>query len=129
MTQSPQVPGNSELVTRAWEHRLTGIVRQGHDKPSVGMAEGDYEALVRLSDVVDALSTAEATIASLRGEVERKNAALKPFAEIADGYSSSEDEDVEVWKDFDVLGASLPLRIFRTARAAIRNLKEAGNDR
>jgi hypothetical protein len=97
VTQSPQVPGNNELVTRAWEHRLTGIVRQGHDKPSVGMAEGDYEPLVRLSDVADALSTAGARIEALEAErdVLRLEAAELVVAEYATSAATARAETAE----------------------------------
>lgn len=44
--------------------------------------------------------------------------ALEPFAAIAAGYEEDDDDDFQVWKDFDLLGASLPLSIFRRARKA-----------
>ena len=56
--------------------------------------------------------TAEAEVARLRG-------ALEPFAAIAEEYSDAEDDDFQVWKDFDVLGATLPLSHFRRARSAL----------
>ena len=46
------------------------------------------------------------------------NKALEPFARIADDYTDEEDDDFQVWKDFDVLGATLPLKHFRAARRA-----------
>jgi len=45
--------------------------------------------------------------------------ALRPFADIANEYDDAEDDDFQVWKDFDVMGASLPLKHFRRARAAL----------
>lgn len=51
-------------------------------------------------------------------KVEGLRTALEPFAKIAAEYSASEDDDFQVWKDFDVLGATLPLRIFRCASQA-----------
>lgn len=45
--------------------------------------------------------------------------ALVPFAHIAESYSDQEDDEFQVWTDFDALGATLPLRIFRRARAAL----------
>jgi hypothetical protein len=48
--------------------------------------------------------------------------ALTPLAAIADEYSDAEDDEFEVWQDFDVLGATLPLRNFRAARKALRIL-------
>ena len=56
---------------------------------------------------------------ALRDKVEVLEAALKPFAEIAEAYDEAEDDGFEVWKDFDTLGSSLPLRNFRKARAAL----------
>ena len=50
-------------------------------------------------------------------------AVIKPFADIAEEYSDQEDDDFEVWKDFDVLGATLPLRIFRAARSYLERNK------
>lgn len=44
---------------------------------------------------------------------------LRPFAAVADKYSDAEDDDFQVWLDFDVLGAMLTLRHFRAARAAL----------
>ena len=49
-------------------------------------------------------------------------AALKPFVDIANEYDDAEDDDFQVWRDFDVLGATLPLRNFRRARAAHERL-------
>lgn len=50
-------PEAMKVETRAWEHVLTGVVRQLHDKPGrSSLALGDYEPLVRLSDA-QALST------------------------------------------------------------------------
>jgi len=37
------------LEVVAWEHKLTGIIRQRGDKPSLGVSDGDYEELCRLS--------------------------------------------------------------------------------
>lgn len=48
--------------------------------------------------------------------------ALRPFAAIADEYADDEDDDFQVWRDFDVLGATLPLRHFRKARSALAAL-------
>ncbi len=52
-------------------------------------------------------------------EAERLREALEPFAAIADEYAAQEDDDFQVWRDFDALGASLPLRHFRAARQAL----------
>lgn len=49
------------------------------------------------------------------------NKALEPFARIADDYTDEEDDDFQVWKDFDVLGATLPLKHFRAGRQALAN--------
>lgn len=45
--------------------------------------------------------------------------ALQFFAAIADEYDDQEDDEFQVWKDFDVLGATLPLKHFRRARTAL----------
>lgn len=57
-------------------------------------------------------------------KLEAAAAALEPFKNIADEYTDAEDDDFQVWKDFDVLGATLPLRIFRRAREASALLSE-----
>lgn len=62
---------------------------------------------------------AEAEVAKLRERVAALEAGLKPFADISEAYSEREDDDFQVWHDFDTLGSSLPLRIFRAARALI----------
>lgn len=49
--------------------------------------------------------------------------ALRPLATIADEYGDQEDDDFQVWKDFDLLGATLPLKHFRRARAALAALE------
>lgn len=79
---------------RAWEHVLTGLVRQKHDKPSVGMAEGDYAPLVRQS----ALTAAESRVQSLEEEVkrlreavERSNTALNDWLNVYAGAFCNPD--------------------------------------
>lgn len=63
------------LVVCAWEHKLTGVVRQLHDRPSTSsMAEGDYEPLVRQSEAAD-------RITSLEAEVERLTKATQELEE------------------------------------------------
>lgn len=53
----------SELVTRAWEHLLTGVVRQLHDKPSQSSLDaGDYDPLVRASEAADRIEALEAEV-------------------------------------------------------------------
>ncbi|BCH33162.1 hypothetical protein MesoLjLc_50920 [Mesorhizobium sp. L-8-10] len=69
---------------------------------------------------------AEAMIAALQATQTAKDEALKPFAAIADEYSEQEDDDFQVWNDFDVLGANLPLRHFRAARCAIAAPRTGG---
>jgi hypothetical protein len=59
----------------------------------------------------------------LRDEVER---VLKPFAKIAAEYADEEDDEFQIWKDFDVLGATLPLHIFRAASALLSRLRAEG---
>lgn len=49
------------LEVVGWEHKLTGIIRQRGDKPSLGVADGDYEELCRVSQ-------ASSVIAGLRAE-------------------------------------------------------------
>lgn len=63
---------------------------------------------------------AEAEVAKLRERVAALEAGLKPFADIAEAYRESEDDDFQVGHDFDTLGSSLPLRIFRAARALFK---------
>jgi len=46
--------------------------------------------------------------------------ALKPFAAIAEEYSEYEDDDHQVWKDFDIIGSNLPLKIFRAAEVLLK---------
>lgn len=58
-------------------------------------------------------------IRALLDELSRLREALKPFAAIADEYADQEDDDFQVWKDFDVLGATLPLKHFRAARRVL----------
>lgn len=60
----------------------------------------------------------EAQRDTLKARVAVMDAALEPFSKIADEYADQEDDDFQVWRDFDVLGATLPLRIFRRAREA-----------
>jgi Rad3-related DNA helicase len=67
----------------------------------------------RAREAVAATQAAEARVRELE-------AGLRPFATIADEYTDQEDDDFQVWKDFDVLGATLPLRIFRRARALLQ---------
>lgn len=54
-----------------------------------------------------------------KDRAEKAEAALKPFAEIADEYSEQEDDTFDVLTDKDVLGRRLTLDIFRAARAAL----------
>ena len=70
------------------------------------------------------ISSQSERIAELEAALREKDKALKPFAAIADDYADQEDDDFQVWRDFDVLGASLPLRHFRRARAALAPLGE-----
>lgn len=65
----------------------------------------------RCADITARAEAAEAQLAEARK-------ALEPFARIADDYTDEEDDDFQVWKDFDVLGATLPLKHFRAARRA-----------
>lgn len=67
------------------------------------------------------IATLLARIADLQDAVRVKDEALRPFATIAEDYADQEDDDFQVWRDFDVLGATLPLRIFRRARTALSN--------
>lgn len=76
----------------------------------------DLILLQEVAGTVTSLSTrAETAEASLAAARE----ALKPFAAIAEDYSEAEDDSFQVWTDFDILGSSLPLSIFRSARAAL----------
>jgi hypothetical protein len=73
-----------------------------------------------------ALEHIRETLRSLENDTKRVKArearlreALEPFAKIADEYAAQEEDDFQVWRDFDVLGATLPLRNFRRARTAL----------
>lgn len=92
--RSPALPAVDVGEVRAWEHVLTGLVRQKHDKPSVGMAEGDYAPLVRQS----ALTAAESRVQSLEEEVkrlreavERSNTALNDWLNVYAGAFCNPD--------------------------------------
>lgn len=90
-------------------------------KLRVGALHRDVPAWI--SRVMLEASEALATPApSPAGGVREALEALKPFADIANEYVDQEDDDFQVWKDFDVIGATLPLRIFRNARAIYRQL-------
>lgn len=103
LSASPTLPAVDGGEVRAWEHVLTGLVRQKHDKPSVGMAEGDYAPLVRQS----ALLVAESRVQSLEE-------ALRRIAEKTKTASSAGS----------LAGLVGLLEIEQIARAA---LKERGN--
>jgi len=75
------------------------------------------------ADEIIAALTAAGYVILPAAEVEAKDKALEPFALIADDYAVEEEDEFQVWNDFDVLGASLPLRIFRSARRALKGEK------
>lgn len=63
-----------------------------------------------------------AEITSQSAMLDRAREVIKPFAAIAAEYADQEDDEFQVWKDFDVLGATLPLKIFRAASRLIADM-------
>ena len=74
----------------------------------------DPRLIERLRAATTRAEAAETEAAKIRDRVTALEAGLKPFADIADAYDDGEADDFEVW-----LGSSLPLRIFRAARALV----------
>lgn len=100
-----------------------------HLYPKVDSAFVDLEkALLALVDADHSATKAIARAERAESELAVIREALEPFARIADEYSAEEDDDFQVWKDFDVLGATLPLKIFRRARAALANTADRGQE-
>ncbi len=99
-----------EMLERHCSHEWAEM--QDADAPwtDITVPIHDLERVLRFA------RTAQAEASALRET-------LKSFAEIAESYSDSEDDALQMWKDFDVLGASLPLSIFRRARAALSEPK------
>lgn len=106
-----------DIIAMASGEVLEYIVAQEDMLDTVRAWAGHYRRIVEHNAAVTAKS--EATILSLTKRLERAEEALRPFAAISDDYSAEEDDDFQVWRDFDVLGASLPLKHFRRARAAL----------
>ena len=86
-------------------------------------------ALATIRDRDARLADAAAQIEALRAEVERgrevlgvAREAIAPLAVIAEEYAPEEEGDYQVWRDFDVLGASLQLKRFRRAAAALAKI-------
>jgi hypothetical protein len=100
------------------ERLQAGCIRTG---------EGDNgEDLYDVEGATDDMWEAAATLTAQAALLESARQVIKPFAEIAAEYADQEDDEFQVWKDFDVLGATLPLKIFR---AASRLHHEMGADR
>lgn len=74
----------------------------------------EYGKRPKTSILINLIATA---LAAKDAQLAEANKVLEPFARIADEYGDEED-DFQIWKDFDVLGASLPLKHFRAARRA-----------
>jgi hypothetical protein len=89
-------------------------------------ARDDLYPGLRVIHVTVAAEAAD-TIEALRSQLAEAREALKPFAEIANEYTDAEDDTFQVWRDFDVLGATLPLRNFRRARAVLSTPSGASN--
>ncbi|WP_038367777.1 hypothetical protein [Bosea sp. UNC402CLCol] len=85
----------------------------------VGNLKTHHAAMIvaGMNAAASATSQRDEALAALKAARE----ALEPFARIAEEYADQEDDDFQVWRDFDVLGATLPLRIFRAARSALEN--------
>ncbi|WP_379069183.1 Lar family restriction alleviation protein [Mesorhizobium sp. UC22_110] len=107
-----------EIVSTAWNRRAAPtlpadvklLVRELTDRAEWrALNEGPFtkENLVEFR-AATAL-TAQAAL------LDRAREVIKPFAAIAAEYSDQEDDGFQVWTDFDVLGATLPLKIFRAA--------------
>ena len=123
--------GDMKLVERLRAHRPYNESPHG-DGVLVREAASAIERLVRERDaakgtaddvyrkLIPRAEAAEADRDRLAKLVAEMRDALKPFSAIAEEYSDSEGDDFQVWKDFDVLGATLPLRIFRRARALLQ---------
>jgi hypothetical protein len=92
--------------------------------------ERAFKVAEAIDNVLQRLEAAEAkptpsspvSAPSPAGGVREALEALKLFADIANEYDDAEDDDFQVWRDFDVLGATLPLRNFRKARVAHQKL-------
>lgn len=79
------------------------------------VAHSDAKPVARAREILNALKCEPAD-----KEVDR---VLSLFASIADGYDEAEDDAHQVWKDFDNIGSSLPLKLFRDARSARDDLR------
>jgi vacuolar-type H+-ATPase subunit I/STV1 len=91
-------------------------------------AADEIERLSALESRPVALADASPKDTAKDSELAEARAALEPFGKIAEEYADQEDDDFQVWRDFDVLGATLPLRIFRRARTVLSREKEARHD-
>lgn len=133
---SPSAGGSREVVgyiTRFGNFLTPSEMSDGYIKfaaPKALVTLASLEAVERERDAAWAArnenaklkgqrDAAFATVAALSKQVGELKGALEPFAVIADGYDAAEDDAFEVWQDFDVLGASLPLRIFCAARRVL----------
>lgn len=93
-----------------------GCGRKWADDEGGFVPYSDPKPVLQAREILDALT----------GEPSHQEAdrVLSLFASIADGYDESEDDDHQVWKDFDIIGSSLPLKHFRAARSARDELRE-----
>lgn len=92
------------------------LLEEIKDAIVLSQASGEYPK--RLVSPAEALALVE-EIERMRADNARLREALKPFAAIANDYNDQDADDFEVFTDFDNLGASLPLKRFRRARAAL----------
>ena len=73
--------------------------------------------------IATGIEMTEARALVAEAEVRRKDAALEPFAAVADEYHDSDDDHHEVWMDAGpqrLIRSTFELRKFRAARAALQ---------
>lgn len=108
MTQS-----TAELV-----EAMRAVIRV--EKDDAGRIIGAYAS--GLLEPARLLEEAATALEAQQAQIKRLAEALRPLALIADNYDDEEDDAFQVWQDFDILGASLPLRNFRRARSALNEV-------
>lgn len=86
----------------------------------------EKESLVELAGLVvgGVLVPSPEMVEAICSLLIEQHEAMGPLAAISDEYSDAEDDDFQVWKDFDVLGATLPLKHFRRLAAVHTKAQE-----